>query len=318
MLTLAQHEIAGNLQEADLLAVSVVALGIAAQAAALSLFVVTKRLAFIGQGISHAAFGGVGVAAALGLLATGDLGAPAYIGIIGVFCIGAALAMAWLSGRRGVREDTAIGIGLVASMALGLLLLQVNSHDDAHAAHNDEPRAVAVATHTDTDTDTDTHFEIDAVLFGNILGVGWRDAALTWGIAAIVLGTLWAQRRRVVFWAFDEDGAQAFGVPSHKVRALVMVLLALSIVVTMRLAGVLLASAVLLLPAATALRLSAQLERVLALSMLVATVGMVGGVLLSAALGIASVGPMVVLTLVALFAATWLPLHNTHKNTETQ
>ena len=94
----------------------------------LSVLVVVKRLGFVGQGVSHSAFGGIGVAAmlaAIGLMPAGEAGQAVQLGIVVLFCLGAAVGMGAVSSRREVSEDTAIGLFLVGSMALGAVLVQV-------------------------------------------------------------------------------------------------------------------------------------------------------------------------------------------------
>src|SRR6185436_17351355 len=107
-------------------------LAMALMCSVLSVLVVLKRLAFIGQGISHAAFGGIGLAAVLGLTAAVGKAAPMHgvpqFAIVLVFCLGAALLIGLISqrgnGEAGTHADTAIGIVLVGSMALGAILLK--------------------------------------------------------------------------------------------------------------------------------------------------------------------------------------------------
>ena len=264
----------------------VAGLAIALACAVLSVFVVGKKLAFVGQGVSHAAFGGVGVA--MLAVALAGVGAGTAAGslliqtVVLVFSIGAAVLIAQLSRRgTGVEADTAIGIVLVASMAIGFLL-----HAEAAevAASNGLERGPG----------------IESVLFGSIIGVGWWGAGVAWAVALLVAAVVGLMRRQLVFWAFDEPVAPAFGVPAGAVRIVVLVLVALAIVSTMRLAGVVLTTAMLVLPGATALQLSDRLRSVLCLSMIagVASVGI--GVLASMELD-AQVGPVIVLVLCGLF-----------------
>lgn len=255
----------------------------------LSVFVVLRRLAFIGHGVSHAAFGGVGVAAVLGLVGGAAMTTAqslGYFGVVGGFCLAAALSIAWLSERRGaaaVREDTIIGVTLVASMALGALLL----HQAARSG-----RAGAGAS-------------LEGSLFGAILGVGPIDAAAAWGVAFLIAAVLWTIRRPLVFWAFDENAARAFGVNTLRTRLVLMAMLGIAIVAAMKLAGVILATALLVMPGAMALRLSQRLGVVLVLSIAAALVGVLGGLVLSFELDWPT-GPSVVAVLVALMAAAWL------------
>lgn len=233
-----------------------VGLGVAAMGSLLSVVVVLKRLSFIGQGISHAAFGGIGVAVALGV----EAGAARF-GVVAAFCLASAWVVARLSRPRTTTADTAIGIVLVASMALGAVLL--NEYGAGRAGGS-----ARVAG-------------LESILFGSIAGVGWRDAGLAWAVAAVILAALWASRRPMLFWAFDEPAAEAFGVEPPRLRLLLMVLLTLAIVASMKLAGVVLATALLVLPGAAALNLSDRLGRVLALAMACGAIGVIGGIVLS-------------------------------------
>jgi zinc transport system permease protein len=259
----------------------------------LSVLVVVKKLGFVGQGVSHSAFGGVGVAsllAAAGLLpgaASGDLNSAAQTGVVIVFCVLSALGIAAVSDRRTAPMDTAIGLFLVASMALGGVLTQVAQ---GVAARGGRQGAVQ---------------SWESILFGSVLTAGRADVLAAWGVGLAVLAAAWWLRRPMLFWAFDEDSARAFGVPTRGMKTGVMVLLALAIVVAMKLTGVVLATALLVLPGATALKLSDRLGRVVALSLGAGVLGLVGGLAASVRLDWQP-GPCVVLTLVVLFAAASL------------
>ena len=241
----------------------VAGLGLVVCTALLSPLVVLRRLAFVGQGVSHAALGGIGLAVLAGLSFSGTgLGSVGFYGVVLAFCVGASLLIARMSARReGGRSEeaaTSIGIVLVAAMAVGVIALQL-----AHA------RGVRNLP------------AWESVLFGSIVSVGWVDAAVAWGLAFVVAGVLWWGRRSVVFWAFDEPAAAAFGVRGGLVRDVLFVLLAVTIVVAMKLVGVVLATALLVAPAAAALRLSARLGPVVVLSAAVSFVSLVGGLVLS-------------------------------------
>jgi ABC-type Mn2+/Zn2+ transport system permease subunit len=272
--------------------VVITALAIAVLAAPLSLLVVLKRLAFIGQGISHAAFGGWGVASVLaGASAAG--GTLAFVGefagsthgqlaIVYVLCLFAALVIAWLSGSsrsrggsraRALEPDTAIGIVLVASMALGAVLNRL--------AANPKPW--------------------EAFLFGSIFECGPTDAWAALGAMAVVLIVLIGTRRWLTFWAFDESAALAFGVPGRAMHAMLLALLALATVVSMKLVGVVPATALLVLPGATALRLTRRWVPAIILSIVISVVGVIGGIVASLELNVLP-GSSIVLVLTLLFA----------------
>jgi len=257
----------------------VTGLAIAVLCASLSVLVVLKRLAFVGQGISHAAFGGVGLAAVLARLASDGLSMPVQFAIIFAFCLISALVISWLSARSGVRgeglePDTAIGIILVSSMALGAVLIQ---------------RAKSTQ-------------QWESFLFGSINGVDWPDARIAWAMTALVLLTLFFTRRSLLFWAFDEPASAAWGVSGRWMGVLLMTLLALATVTAMKLAGVVLATAMLVLPGTIALKLGRRLGFVVFLALLAAVLGVLGGLIASFEFDLLT-GPSVVLVLTALFAA---------------
>ena len=246
--------------------------GVALLGAALSVPVVLKRLAFIGQGVSHAAFGGAGIALVLGLVGTGAAMSLAYLGVVGAFCVMTAIAVAWVSsrgtgtggngaggGESATAEDTIIGVFLVAAMALGALL--------THWQRNRAPGSRVPSA--------------EQILFGSILDVGWADAAIAWVVLVATLITLISQRRALVFWLFDEPAAEAFGVRVAPMRYLLLALLGVATVTAMKLAGAVLATAVLVIPGAAALRLSERLGTVVLLAGTVGLVGMVGGMVVS-------------------------------------
>lgn len=251
----------------------VTALAVALMGGVLSVLIVLRRLAFIGQGVSHAAFGGVGLALALGM-AAGGIGT---LGVVMVVAVGSAFAIGWLSSRG--RADTAIGVVLAGAMAAGFLLHAI--------AVERAPAGRAIPG-------------LESVLFGDVLSVGWADAGLAWGVASAVLGLLWWHRRAVVFWAFDEGGAVAAGVRAGRVSALVLVATSLAVVASVKLAGVVLTTAVFVLPGATALLVSNRIVRVVAWSIGAAIMGTAGGLVTSFELDWLT-GPVIVVAMLVLY-----------------
>ncbi len=258
---------------------------IALQGALLSVLVVLKRMAFIGQGVSHAAFGGVGLAVALGLA-----GGAAF-GLIASFCVASAWAIAWAGDRAradnpagarraGASTDTIIGVALVGAMALGAILV---------AAHARYSRGAGPGP------------SWEQALFGSILAVGRTDAAIAWVSAVVTTLALWWWRRPLLFWAFDEVAAEAGGAPTRRARYLLLTLLAVAVVTAMKLAGVVLATALLTLPGAAALSMSRRLAPVLAISVGVALAGLALGLTASFETDMPP-GACVVAALIALYA----------------
>lgn len=261
---------------------------VAGMCAWLSVVVVLKRLAFIGQGVSHAAFGGVGVAAMLGLFASTSTGAGVTLtqfGVIAGFCLAAALLIGRLSERSGERAttdhaDTAIGVILVGSMALGAILLHVAQLKRMAAGVSWE-----------------------SVLFGQLLAVTWMDAAIAGGVAAAVGLTLVMLRRPLMLTLFDRPVAEALGVRVKVMNLVLLALLAVATVSAMKLAGVVLATAMLTLPGAAALRWSRRMGVVMALALMIGVLCVLGGVVLSFELDWQT-GPAIVLVMVAVYFAS--------------
>ncbi len=256
----------------------VTALAIAALCSCVSVLVVLKRLAFIGQGISHAALGGIGVAVALGFVGAGLAQATGQFVVVLAFCLGAGLLIGAMSERGKTEADTAIGVVLVASMSLGAILLHRYS------------RATV---------------SWESFLFGSINDVGWNEAGVAWVIAALTLVVLWWVRRGLIYWAFDPQVAVAAGVRGGAMKVLLMVVLALATVVTMKLAGVVLATTMLVLPGAAALRVSNRWRTVLVLAMVFGLVGVLGGLVVSFELDWLP-GASIVAVLSVLFGVCWV------------
>ena len=261
---------------------------------ALSVFVVLKRLAFIGQGVSHAAFGGVGIALVLGVHGATSLSAIGQLAIVIAFSILAALWIATLSRVSKGRTDTAIGVVLSASMALGFVLFTV-----AESGHDHDDHGHAVAEHQDE------HHLIEEILFGNILDTDWTKAGVAIGFSLIVLLTTWLMRRRFIFWAFDEPVCDAYGINSKRTTDLFLILLALSVVMAMQIAGVVLAAAMLVLPGAAALNISNRLSSVFGFSILIAVIGAAVGMLIGFQADY-PIGPAIVLSQSVLYLVTLL------------
>ena len=182
----------------------------------LGFFVVLRRLAFIGFGISHSAIGGV----AIGLL----LGWPP-LATAGVFAVAVALGIAWSRDRVQLEEDALIGVFLSGAMALGVLLFSLQRGGQQ---------------------------DLFGYLFGNVLAISNGELAVLLLLCIGVIGVLAWIHRDLLFLAFDEEAAKAYG---HAVRALntaLLVLLALTIVVGVRLVGALLVQALLVVPAVVA------------------------------------------------------------------
>lgn len=258
---------------------------VAAMCAWLSVIVVLKRLAFIGQGVSHAAFGGVGIVAILGLFATTTVTASSSLAqftVIAGFCLASAMLIGRLSEKSGERAatdhaDTAIGVILVGSMALGAVLL-----------HIAQMRRMAAGV------------SWESILFGQLLAVTWTDCAIAGGVALAVALTLLVLRRPLLLTLFDKPVAESLGVSVRTMHFVLLALLAVATVSAMKLSGVVLATAMLTLPGAAALRWSRRMSIVLGLALLLGIFCVLAGVVLSFELDWPT-GPAIVLVMVIVY-----------------
>jgi zinc transport system permease protein len=244
------------------------ALGIGVVCGALGFFVVLRRLAFVGVGISHAAVGGV----ALGLL----LGVPP-LAAGGAFGVAVALGISATSRTSRLGQDTVIGVFFSGAMALGLALA---------SAGRGVPQ------------------DLFGYLFGNVLAIGPRELVALGALAALVAAGLAATFRAQLLVAFDEELARAYGHRVGLLDALLLVLLALTVVIGVRLVGVLLVEALLVVPAATAALWATHYRARLALSIALGAGAGALGLALAWQLDLA-VGATVALVAVAAFFASF-------------
>ncbi|HYC57174.1 MAG TPA: metal ABC transporter permease [Candidatus Binatia bacterium] len=233
----------------------------------LGFFVVLRRLAFIGVGISHSAVGGV----AIGLLLGVDPSLSAA-----VFAILVALAMSWIARSRRISEDAVIGVFLSASMALGLVLLSLR-----HGFQQD----------------------LFGYLFGSVLAISAAELAAIGGLAVLVSGIVFVTFREMLFVAFDEEVARAYGRPVDALDAVLLVVLAVTIVAGVRVVGVLLIEALLVVPAATAALWTLDFRRQIALSMGLGAASGVLGLTLSYQFDVAAGGAIVLVAVTCFFAS---------------
>lgn len=234
-----------------------------------SFFVILRRLAFIGAGISHSAFGGVALGLVFGLNPLGTAGA---------FGILVAIFVAWLSRRGAVNEDTAIGIFFSGAMAFGIALLSLGKgyYGDAMS-----------------------------YLFGNILAVSSMDLWILAITGLLVLVFLLGYFRALLCLSFDEELAKTSGLPINFLSYALMIALALTVVVAVKTVGVVLASALLVIPGATGFQLSKDYKVILGVSIISSLVSGLMGLWLSYQYGLAS-GAAIVLTATTVFFLSFI------------
>jgi ABC-type Mn2+/Zn2+ transport system permease subunit len=254
---------------------------------ALSVFVIARRWAFIGEGISHAGLGGAGTAWML-MLIFPALVRQAWVMPMSVvlFCVATAVAIGYFSRTDRVKSDAAIGIFLVASLAWGIMAREIYVQ-----YRHVEP------------------IGFGEMLFGRLshLAPAYARAAIV--ISAGVLLILAALGKEILYYCFDPQMAAASGVRAGFIHYLLMILLALTIVVGIPVLGSVMMTALLVLPGAAAGLVTRDLKTALMTSCLIALVGVVAGALVSFKWTFLPSGPAIVLVLFVEFVITYFASH---------
>ncbi len=230
----------------------------------LGCFVVLKGLAFIGDALAHASFGGVALAFVLGT--------NIYLGAF-IFALATALGIGLLSQGGRVKADTAIGVLFAGTFAFGILIIS------------------SVETYTT---------DLFGYLFGDVLSITSRDLATiaVSGVAVLVL--ILAFYRQLLFVAFDPTVAAASGIPVRGLEYLLLGLLGATIVMALQAVGIVLVVALLVTPSATAYLITKRFHTMIFASMVIGCVSALLGIYLSYHLDVAS-GAAIILTATALF-----------------
>ena len=222
-------------------------------------FVVLKGMSFVGDAVSHSAFPGVVLAYLLGL--------PIILGGA-VAAIGTALGIGALTRRSGLRADAVIGVLFAGMFALGVALF------------SSIPNYVGDLFH---------------FLFGDVLGISFADLISLAVLASLLLLIVWALWKELLFATFDPLGAGAAGLPVRRLDDLLLILIAVTIVVSLQAVGIVLVVAMITTPAATAQLLVKRFGQMIALAALIGVTSSIVGLYVSYALDIAS-GASIVLT----------------------
>lgn len=241
-------------------------IAVGAVCGALSTLVVLRRMSYIGHGLAHAVLGGVGVGVALGV----DL----YLGAAAATAV-AAVLIDRVGRRRGLHADAAIGIVTTAIFAAGIAALTL----------------------------TPTPVNVEALLFGNILGVDVGDLLVTGGVALVTVVVLATAYKRLVSVTFDPEVARVHGLPAGRYELLINLLVAGVVVASVRVLGALLIAAAVVIPAAAARNVVRTFGAILVAATVVGTFSAVVGLYGSYHLDIPS-GPAIVLTGAAVYAVS--------------
>ena len=237
----------------------------------IGVYVVLRRMSYIGHGLSHAIFGG----AVLSYVWNVNF----FIGG-GLWALLSGVLIHWISHRRWVGADAAIGVVTTSSFALGVAII---------STHRSFTR------------------NIEAALFGNILGITERDVWVVVLVSLLVAGALFLIRRPLLFATFDPEVAAAYGVSTGKIDLFFILLLAATVLASTQILGVTLVAAAMVIPPVIARYMTQRFQTLLIVSPLIGAVCGAAGMILSFSFDISSAAT-IVLTSAALFGLLELTL----------
>ncbi len=227
-------------------------------------YIVSKRMVFISGGITHASFGGIGMGYFFGF--SPILGAM-------IFSILSALGIEFMSKKTDVREDSAIAILWSFGMAIGVIFIFLTPGYSAN---------------------------LMSYLFGNILTVSGLNLFLLFILSIVIIIVFLVLYKTILFVAFDDQYARAIRLPVETINYLLIILIALTIVLNIRVAGIILVISLLTIPQTIANIFSKNFKTIIFLSIAIGFVGSMLGLILSYFLNIPS-GASIIFFFVLLF-----------------
>lgn len=223
---------------------------ISVAAAIIGSYIITRRLVSLSGGITHACFGGLGLGYFLGM---------SPIAMAGVFAVLSSLGVEWLSSRLRIRDDSAVAVIWAVGMAIGVLFVFLT------------PGYVP---------------ELNAFLFGNILNISDADL-LAFAIFLAILTVFFCSfYKTIIACAFDRDFARVAGLPVKFISCAMTVLVALCIVLTIRLAGIMMLMAMLTLPQMVAETFCTRFRSMVLVSIAVSVVSCTAGLFAGATIDV--------------------------------
>ena len=240
---------------------------ISLSAAIVGSYIITRRLVAIAGGITHACFGGLGLGYFLGLN-------PALMATL--FAIASSAGVEWMSSRMRLREDSAIAVVWSLGMAVGVLFVFLT------------PGYVP---------------ELNSFLFGNILTISSDDLWVFAAFAVLLVGFFAWRFREIVAVAFDPDFARVQGLPVRFISYAMTVMVAVCIVLTIRLVGVMLLMSMMSLPMMTAEVFCRRFSRMMLVGGAVAVVAGIAGLFIGAAIDVPCSAVIVLLLALAFLVA---------------
>jgi len=242
---------------------------IAVACAVLGVFLVLRRDAMIGHGLSHVTFGGI----ALGLFLDVK---PLFIAlVVAILC---ALLILKIKTKAGLYEDTAIGIFSSVGMAIGIVLATISGK-----------------------------FNVDlfGYLFGNILAIETFEVGIAIALALAVISVVVLFYHELLYQTFDPETAQASGVKMHLLDALLAVLTSVTVVIGLKVVGILLVAALLVIPSAAGLQVATTFRQAIIASATVSVVSLVAGLFIAYFFDLPASGVIVLLAFCVLIILWW-------------
>ena len=232
----------------------------------MGIFLVLRRYALFGDGMAHVAFGGISIGLVLGVFPLWTAFAASILG---------GLGLQKLRNSTKISGDAAVAVVLVSGLAVGVLLVSASGG-----------------------------FSVDlfSFLFGSILLISTEDVMLIVAISAGIVGTLLALHRQFLHLTFNEEQARVAGLNVTLLNYAFVVLAAVTVVTSMRLVGILLISALIVIPNISAIMLGKGFKKTVGISILFSVLSVVAGILLSYYFDLAPSGTIVLVAVAILLA----------------
>jgi zinc transport system permease protein len=235
-------------------------IAVAVSCSTIGLFLVLRRQSLYGDALSHVAFGGIAVGLFTNIYPIWTAFAVSIL---------ASLGMTKLRESTKIPGDSAVAVLLSAGLALGVVLIGLSGG-----------------------------FSLDlySFLFGSILLISYNDQLLIVILSFIILTIMYKMHRKFIYIAFDEEQAKVSGINVTKLNYLFIVLASLTVITSVRLVGVLLISSLIVIPNITAMMLGKGFKKTLLMSIFIAIVSVIGGILISYVMNLAPGGTIVIIS----------------------
>jgi zinc transport system permease protein len=235
-------------------------IAVAVSCSTIGLFLVLRRQSLYGDALSHVAFGGIAVGLFTNIYPIWTAFAVSIL---------ASLGMTKLREFTKIPGDSAVAVLLSAGLAVGVVLIGLSGG-----------------------------FSLDlySFLFGSILLISYNDQLLIVILSFIILTIMYKMHRKFIYIAFDEEQAKVSGLNVTKLNYLFIVLAGLTVITSVRLVGVLLISSLIVIPNITAMMLGKGFKKTLLMSIFIAIVSVIGGILISYVMNLAPGGTIVIIS----------------------